>query len=148
MKFHFNQFPSKERPDAVREIHEPLVYYEPQSYSSRSRYEKVMTLKRPHVIHTNKFMPQPFERSRSKPYHETVSRRVIPVSEEDQYYVVTSTDANRLDILAFKFYNDCSLWWILADANPSLRFNPYNVPRGSTVRIPSMSTIYGIGGVF
>ena len=39
----------------------------------------------------------------------------IPLSDSDQF--VYPKDGERLDNLAYKYYNDSSLWWIIAQAN-------------------------------
>lgn len=39
----------------------------------------------------------------------------IPLSDDD-IYIATET-GDRLDTLAFQFYGDSSLWWIIASAN-------------------------------
>ena len=39
----------------------------------------------------------------------------IPLSDSDRF--IFPKDGSRLDNLAFKFYNDASLWWIIAQAN-------------------------------
>ena len=41
----------------------------------------------------------------------------VPLSEDD-YYVI-STGGDRYDTLAQQFYNDHTLWWIIASANNS-----------------------------
>ena len=39
----------------------------------------------------------------------------IPLTDSDRF--IYPKDGSRLDNLAFEFYNDSSLWWILAQAN-------------------------------
>ena len=39
----------------------------------------------------------------------------IPLTDSDRF--IYPKDGSRLDNLAFEFYNDASLWWILAQAN-------------------------------
>ena len=39
----------------------------------------------------------------------------IPLSDSDQF--VFPKDGDRLDNIAFKYYGDASLWWIIAKAN-------------------------------
>ena len=39
----------------------------------------------------------------------------IPLSDEDQF--VYPKDGERLENIAFKYYGDVSLWWIIAKAN-------------------------------
>lgn len=52
----------------------------------------------------------------------------IPLSENDQYVIVTVGD--RLDLLAFDSYKDESLWWIIAVAN--------NLPGDSLIPEPGL----------
>ena len=40
---------------------------------------------------------------------------IIPVSNSDIYITASSEDF--LDSLAFKFYKDSTLWWVIAQAN-------------------------------
>jgi hypothetical protein len=66
---------------------------------------------------------------------------IIPVpapSSNDVYIQVTS--AERLDLLAHKFYNDANLWYIIAAAN-GLGKGSLMVPINSRLRIPDSTTI-------
>lgn len=58
----------------------------------------------------------------------------IPLSEDD-YYVI-STGGDRYDILAQQFYNDYTLWWIIASANTSERAS-LSIRPGVQLRIPA-----------
>jgi len=66
-------------------------------------------------------------------YRTTVFYPEIPLSEND-YYVI-STAGDRYDILAQKFYNDYTLWWIIAAANNSEKASLVLQP-GVQIRIP------------
>jgi hypothetical protein len=57
----------------------------------------------------------------------------IPLSENDSY--VISTLGDRLDLLAFDFYGDTSLWWIIASAN-ALPGDSLYIEPGFQLRIP------------
>jgi hypothetical protein len=59
---------------------------------------------------------------------------VIPTSEFDTY--IQTTTIERLDKLAYSFYQDESLWWIIATAN-GLGKGSYIIPANTTLRIPS-----------
>jgi len=66
---------------------------------------------------------------------------IIPVptgTSEDVYIQTTSPE--RLDKLADIFYNDSTLWWIIAAAN-NLGKGTFIVPRNTRLRIPDQSTI-------
>lgn len=58
----------------------------------------------------------------------------VPLSEND-FYVITSA-GDRYDTLAQQFYNDYSLWWIIAAANNSQQAS-LNVEPGVQIRIPT-----------
>lgn len=68
-----------------------------------------------------------------KAYKSTVYYPDIPLSEED-YYVIT-TGGDRYDTLAQQFYNDYTLWWVIASANSSQRASLVVEP-GVQIRIP------------
>jgi hypothetical protein len=57
----------------------------------------------------------------------------FPVKETDQYIITKQLD--RLDILAFDFYQDTTKWWVLAVAN-NLPPGSFRIPAGTRLRIP------------
>jgi hypothetical protein len=57
----------------------------------------------------------------------------IPVSIDDIYIIPTAGD--RLDLLAHNYYNDSSLYWIIASAN-ELSGDSLIPPPGIQLRIP------------
>lgn len=58
----------------------------------------------------------------------------IPNSEDDIY--VITTDGDRLDNLAYQFYGDTSLYWVIASANPDQIYNLLYPVIGAQLRIP------------
>ena len=64
---------------------------------------------------------------RSKIYPE------IPLRDDDKY-VVTQT-GDRLDTLAGEYYNDSTLWWIIASAN-KIHNASVACDSGTVLRIP------------
>ncbi len=56
-----------------------------------------------------------------------------PISEGDYYIITTAGD--RYDTLANQFYNDHTLWWVIAAANNSQRASLIVEP-GIQLRIP------------
>ena len=64
---------------------------------------------------------------RSKIYPE------IPLRDDDVY--VASETGDRLDTLAYQYYNDASLWWIIAAAN-NIHDAPFGLADGTILRIP------------
>ncbi len=63
----------------------------------------------------------------------------IPTSDDDVYVITQYGD--RLDLLAYQFYGDVTLWWYIARANNLFSFN---VPENIQLRIPG-STQYAQG---
>jgi nucleoid-associated protein YgaU len=57
----------------------------------------------------------------------------IPLSEGD-FFIITR-DGDRLDDLANKFYDDSTLWWILAVSNNLCE--SFYIPPGTKLRIPA-----------
>jgi hypothetical protein len=58
----------------------------------------------------------------------------IPESDSDSYHIVVVGE--RLDLLAYKYYNDSGLWWVISRANnldPSIT----TAEVGTELRIPS-----------
>lgn len=57
----------------------------------------------------------------------------VPLSNDDNYVITVLGD--RLDLLAFDFYGDTGMWWIIASANALPGDSLYLEP-GSQLRIP------------
>ena len=64
------------------------------------------------------------------------------IVNENDIYVITEW-GDRFESLAFRFYGDVTLWWIISIANPNLvDFSSIFLPIGSQIRIPqNISTI-------
>jgi hypothetical protein len=67
-------------------------------------------------------------------YYQT---NIYPTIEptNDDYYVITTAE-DRLDLIAFDFYKDSSLWWVIASAN-ALPGDSIYPPTGIQLRIPT-----------
>lgn len=57
----------------------------------------------------------------------------IPFNNDDAYVITNETDY--LDNLAFKYYKNPSLWWILAQAN-GIGKGKMSVEAGTQLRVP------------
>lgn len=53
---------------------------------------------------------------------------------------IRTTSAERLDKLAVDFYNDASLWWVIAAAN-NLGKGTIMIPQNTAIRIPTTSQV-------
>ena len=59
---------------------------------------------------------------------------VIPKLDSDIYIITQGGD--RLDSIANHYYNDSSLWWIIASAN-NIHDPSFSVPEGTQLRVPT-----------
>jgi hypothetical protein len=73
------------------------------------------------------------DQSTGKKRISTVSYPFLPYRDSDIY--VYSKSGDRLDILAFDYYQDQTMWWIIARVN-NLGKGSFNVPPGRRLRIP------------
>lgn len=64
----------------------------------------------------------------------------IPVQPDEIQYTPLIDD--RIDLLAYKFYGDPVLWWILAVAN-GMEELPTDLKYGSSIRVPSKAYVFG-----
>ena len=56
---------------------------------------------------------------------------------DDRYHVVQSGD--RIDLLAYRYLGDPTLWWVICDYNDI--FCPLDLELGTTLRIPSVEYV-------
>jgi len=69
---------------------------------------------------------------------------VIPQIEfSDQDIYIYSKVGDRLDNLAFKYYDDQSLWWVIAKAN-NIGKGSWILEPGKLIRIPRISNGYDL----
>ena len=74
--------------------------------------------------------------SKGKTHFKYIKYPIIPQSSSDMWVMTTVGD--RLDTLAHQFYRDQRLWWIIAQANPSIiRRDSYKLKPYLEIRIPS-----------
>lgn len=63
---------------------------------------------------------------------------VIPRSTNDVY--IKTTTSERLDKLAYTFYEDISMWWVIASAN-GIGKGTFIVPSNTNIRIPDKNNV-------
>ena len=67
----------------------------------------------------------------------------IEPSSEDTYLITSYED--RLDLLAYDYYGDERLWWVISRANPDVtRRDSFFIKGGVQIRIPSPDRIEAI----
>ena len=69
-------------------------------------------------------------------YYRNNTYPEIPESENDIWVITDFGD--RLDLLANQFYNDVTLYWVIAAANPDyVNFGSLFIAEGTQLRIPT-----------
>ena len=71
----------------------------------------------------------------NKPYTRMRFYPNLPLSESDVYVITTVGD--RLDSLAFSYYGDATLWWVIAMANNNATKGALYPTPGTQLRIPT-----------
>lgn len=66
-------------------------------------------------------------------YYQTNIYPTVQPTDSDYYIITTAED--RLDLIAYDFYQDASLWWVIASAN-ALPGDSIYPPIGVQLRIP------------
>ena len=66
-------------------------------------------------------------------YLPTQYPKLVPTNED--YYIITK-DQDRLDLIAYDFYGDATLWWVVAMAN-DLPGDSMFPPLGFQLRVPA-----------
>ena len=67
-------------------------------------------------------------------YYQSLLDPTIEKDATDIYVITTIVD--RYDLLAWKYYGDAELWWIISAANPELQKDSLYLEPGTQIRIP------------
>lgn len=110
----------------TRKIYKQRKYLKPIIYKNNSRYKNLRTL---------------YNEDKKVIVHENWNKVDIPESNLDKYYTVDIVSENRLDIIASSYYNSPRYWWVIALANNIN--DPFDVPKGTLLRIPPLSSLTG-----
>ena len=73
--------------------------------------------------------------SSGKRYFKSKFYPNVPLSETDDYVITTIGD--RLDTLAYSYYSDSTLWWVIAMANNNVTKGSLFPEPGTQLRIPT-----------
>ena len=76
---------------------------------------------------------------------ETYEKLYIKPHSSDLFHEVKSGEENFLDLIAYTYYKNEGLWWVIAEANQLI--NPLYVPAGTVLRVPSVANLRGYEGV-
>ena len=75
-------------------------------------------------------------------YLETYTPIEFENNDDDKYHAVQSGEVNRLDLIAYKYYGNPLLYWVIAEASGIT--DPTNLPVGTLLRIPPKRLVYGL----
>ena len=74
-------------------------------------------------------------RNKGITYKNVAQYPLVPQQENDIYAITEWGD--RFESLAYQFYGDITLWWVIAISNPNIcDFSSIFIPIGSQIRIP------------
>jgi len=80
------------------------------------------------------YIPQ-LKTGTGKRYYTSARYPYIPYDEDDLYIITVRGD--RLDNLAYQFYKDPTLWWVIQTANPTISKDSLYPNLGVQLRIPT-----------
>jgi hypothetical protein len=83
----------------------------------------------------NRYVNIPLTEINKKVAYKTVRYPEIPLTSDDIYVYIEQGD--RFDVLANQFYQDASLWWIIAAANNNITKGSLFPEPGTQLRIPT-----------
>lgn len=73
--------------------------------------------------------------SSGKRYYKGKIYPEIPYSDTDEYIITTIGD--RLDSIAYSYYNDAELWWVISVANNNITNGSMFPIPGTQLRVPT-----------
>jgi hypothetical protein len=71
----------------------------------------------------------------NKPYYKGKLYPDIPYTDTDDYVITTIGD--RLDLLAYSYYKDPELWWVISVANSHITNGSLFPQPGTQLRVPT-----------
>ena len=76
-----------------------------------------------------------YKTSSGKRYYKGKIYPDIPYSDTDEYIITTIGD--RLDSIAYSYYNDAELWWVISVANNNITNGSMFPIPGTQLRVPT-----------
>jgi hypothetical protein len=74
--------------------------------------------------------------------------RPVPADEDDYIYVIQPQYNYRPDLLAFDLYGNPRLWWVFAQRNADIIFDPiYDFRSGVIIKLPKKSKLLSVLGL-
>ena len=76
-----------------------------------------------------------YKTSSGKRYYKGKIYPEIPYSDTDEYIITTIGD--RLDSIAYSYYNDAELWWVISVVNNNITNGSMFPIPGTKLRVPT-----------
>lgn len=76
-----------------------------------------------------------YKTSNNKPYYKGKIYPDVPYTITDEYIITTAGD--RLDTIAYSYYGDAELWWIISIANNNITKGSIFPTPGTQLRVPT-----------
>lgn len=73
-------------------------------------------------------------------FWDTPDLPALPSSPNDKFIDIDTDYLGRLDLIAYDYYGDETLWWVIALANDIDQI-PTDMPLGTRIRIPDKATV-------
>ena len=96
----------------------------------------------------NRYQQIPFIAADDNLPRRYVNIKYPEISRESDDIYIQATQGDRYDTLANIFYENSSLWWIIATTNQDTTYDSLIPPLGVQIRIPSPSRVGEIMGEF
>lgn len=81
-------------------------------------------------------------------YLEEWEPRPIPADTDDYEYIIQPQYNYRPDLLAHDIYGNSKLWWVFAQRNVDIIFDPvYDFRTGITIKLPKKSALLSALGI-
>lgn len=72
----------------------------------------------------------------------TLRKRDLAKFSTNEAFTHVFQRGDRLDLLAYRYYGDAQLWWVIMDANPRY-MTPWDIPIGANLTIPPLTSFMG-----
>ena len=80
------------------------------------------------------------EKHKRRKHNSSITPKIESTTED--IYII-ARDGDRLDLLAYEYYDDESRWWVLAEVN-KLGKGSFAVPPGMRLRIPPKQELHSL----
>lgn len=89
-----------------------------------------------------------YNTSQNKLYLDIWKPRAIPADPDDYAYLIQPQYNYRPDLLAYDLYGNPKLWWVFAQRNADILFDPiYDFKAGTIIKLPKKTFLLKALGI-